>query len=163
MFKIKSLILLLTSTFFLSCSSNQPSNQSKFSVGYIAGEYDGLLLTNLLNSHLKNFNMLNENSIYEIQSSISHSQSVYVTNIDNTSDRERVRSSINFKVYNKSSKCYVYSYSDSIAQFYILASSDSFNSNKKAVEKIKHENTDYFVKKFINILNKENLSCNEEK
>ena len=107
--------------------------------------------------------MLNENSIYEIQSSISHSQSVYVTNIDNTSDRERVRSSINFKVYNKSSKCYVYSYSDSIAQFYILASSDSFNSNKKAVEKIKHENTDYFVKKFINILNKENLSCNEEK
>ena len=70
MFKIKSLILLLTSTVFLSCSSNQPSNQFKFSVGYIAGEYDGLLLTNLLNSHLKNFSMINENSIYEIQSSI---------------------------------------------------------------------------------------------
>ena len=163
MFKIKSLILLLSSLVFLSCSSNQPNSHLKLSVGYIGGEYDGLILTNLLNLHLKNFDMLDENSVYEIQSSISHSQNVYVTNIDNTSDREKVSSSITLKIYNKNSKCFVYSYSDDISQFYILASSDSFNSNKKAVEKIKYGNTNYFVKNFINLLNNENLVCNEKK
>ena len=163
MFKIKSLILLLSSLVFLSCSSNQPKNQLKFSVGYIGGEYDGLILTNLLNLHLKNFNMLDENSVYEIQSSISHSQNVYVTNIDNTSDREKVGSSITSRIYNKNSKCFVYSYSDDISQFYILATSDSFNSNKKAVEKIKYENTNHLVKSFINLLNYENLVCDDKK
>ena len=163
MFKIKLLILSLSSLIFLSCSSNQPKNQLKFSVGYIGGEYDGLILTNLLNLHLKNFDMLDKNSEYEIQSSISHSQNVYVTNIDNTSDREKVGSSITLKIYNKNSKCFVYSYSDDISQFYILASSDSFNSNKKAVEKIKYENTNYFVKNFINLLNNENLKCDDKK
>ena len=107
--------------------------------------------------------MLDKNSEYEIQSSISHSQNVYVTNIDNTSDREKVGSSITLKIYNKNSKCFVYSYSDDISQFYILASSDSFNSNKKAVEKIKYENTNYFVKNFINLLNNENLTCDDKK
>ena len=33
--------------------SNQPNSQLKLSVGYIGGEYDGLMLTNLLNLHLK--------------------------------------------------------------------------------------------------------------
>ena len=163
MFKIKLLILSLSSLVFLSCSSNQPKNQLKFSVGYIGGEYDGLILTNLLNLHLKNFNILDVNSVYEIQSSISHSQNVYVTNIDNTSDREKVGSSITSRIYNKNSKCFVYSYSDDISQFYILATSDSFNSNKKAVEKIKYENTNHLVKSFINLLNYENLVCDDKK
>ncbi len=163
MFKIKSLILLLISISFLSCSTSQQSSQFSFSVRHIGGEYDGLVLSNQLNAHLRNFNMLDEKSIYEIQTNISHSQNVYVTNIDNTSDREKIRSTIALKIYDKSSKCYVYSYNDEVSQFYILASSDSFNSNKKAVDKIKFENTDYFVKNFINSLNNENLLCDEKK
>tara|TARA_B100000575_G_C22917491_1_gene532447 strand:+ start:34 stop:357 length:324 start_codon:yes stop_codon:yes gene_type:complete len=107
--------------------------------------------------------MLDERSIYEIQSVISHSQNVYVTNIDNTSDREKIESSINFRVYNKNSKCYVHSYDDKVSQFYILASSASFNSNKRAIDKIKFENTDYFVKNFINSVIDEKLICDENK
>ena len=107
--------------------------------------------------------MLDEKSRYQIQSGISHSQNVYVTNIDNTSDREKIRSSIDLKIYDKNAKCYLYSYSDEISQFYILASSDSFNSNKMAIDKIKRENTEYFVKKFINEFNSKNLECSDEK
>ena len=163
MYKIKLLILLLSSLTFLSCTNNQPNSQFRFSVGYIGGEYDGLILTNLWNSHLKNLNMLDEKSRYQIQSGISHSQNVYVTNIDNTSDREKIRSSIDLKIYDKNAKCYLYSYSDEISQFYILASSDSFNSNKMAIDEIKRENTEYFVKKFINEFNSKNLECSDEK
>ena len=67
MFKIKLLILLLSSVFILSCSADQKINQVKLSVGYIGGEYDGLLLQNQLRSHLNNLSMLDEKSKYQIQ------------------------------------------------------------------------------------------------
>ena len=162
MFKIKSLILLLSSLVFLSCSSNQPNSQLKLLLD-ILWRVRRAYVNKSIKFTLKNIGMLDENSVYKIQSSISHSQNVYVTNIDNTSDREKVGSSITLKIYNKNSKCFVYSYSDNISQFYILASSDSFNSNKKAVEKIKYENTNYFVKNFINLLNNENLKFDDKK
>ena len=107
--------------------------------------------------------MLDDSSEFQIQASISHSSSVYITNIDNTSDREKITSSINLKIYNKNSDCYTYSYNDGVAQFYILASSDNFGSNKKATQQIKFENTDYFVKKFVNSLAIDELVCNEKK
>ena len=87
MFKIKLLILLLNSLLLLSCINNRPDNEIKLSVAYIGGEYDGLLLSNQLRSHLKNLNMLDDSSDLQIQASISHSSSVFITNIDNTSDR----------------------------------------------------------------------------
>ena len=163
MFKIKLLILLLNSLLFLSCTNNRPDNEIKLSVAYIGGEYDGLLLSNQLRSHLKNFNMLDDRSDFEIQASISHASNVFITNIDNTSDREKIISSINLSIYNKNSDCYTYSYNDDVAQFYILASSDNFGSNKNATQQIKYENTDYFVKKFINGLTIDELVCNEKK
>tara|TARA_B100000989_G_scaffold278127_1_gene239614 strand:+ start:1184 stop:1675 length:492 start_codon:yes stop_codon:yes gene_type:complete len=163
MFKIKLLILLLNSFLFLTCTNSQQENIIKFSVGYIGGEYDGLLLANQLRSHLRNFNMLDDKSEFQIQASISHSSNVFITNIDNTSDREKIKSSINLKIYNKKSECYVYSYLDSTTQFYILASSDNFTSNKKASQQIKFENTEYFVKKFLNSLTVGELVCNEKK
>ena len=48
MSKIKLLILLLISFFIFSCTNNQInySNQ-KYSLAYIGGEYDGLLLKKL--------------------------------------------------------------------------------------------------------------------
>ena len=163
MFKIKLLILLLNSLLLLSCINNRPDNEIKLSVAYIGGEYDGLLLSNQLRSHLKNFNMLDDSSDLQIQASISHSSSVFITNIDNTSDREKITSSINLNIYDKSSDCYTYSYNDGVAQFYILASSDNFGSNKRATQQIKFENTDYFVKKFINGITIDELVCNEKK
>ena len=45
--------------------------------------------------------MFDENSNYEIQADISHSQSLYVTNIDNTSEREKIDSSLNAKIFDK--------------------------------------------------------------
>ena len=159
MFKIKLLILLLSSVFILSCSADQKINHVKLSVGYIGGEYDGLLLQNQLRSHLKNLDMLDEKSKYQIQASISHSSNVFVTNIDNTSDREKIKSFLDLKIYNKDTECYSYIYSDNISQFYILAPSDNFGSNKIAVQKIKFENTEYFVKDFINDLTREKLIC----
>ena len=44
MFRIKLLILLLTSLLFFSCTKNNNQNKIKYSVGYIGGEYDGLIL-----------------------------------------------------------------------------------------------------------------------
>ena len=107
--------------------------------------------------------MLDDSSDLQIQASISHSSSVFITNIDNTSDREKITSSINLNIYDKNSDCYTYSYNDGVAQFYILASSDNFGSNNRATQQIKFENTDYFVKKFINGITIDELVCNEKK
>ena len=162
MYKIKSLILLLISITLISCTSNTGGYNFKSSVGYISGEYDGLVLSNQLKSHLSNFGMLDKNSNYEIQANISHSQKLYITNIDNTSDRERINSSVNIKIWNKELICYTYAFSEAISQFYVFASSDKFISNNTAVEEIKIENTEYLVKKFINSLSENAFKCNEQ-
>ena len=163
MFKIKLLILLLISYSLASCISNNRENDFKISVAYIGGEYDGLVLSNLLSSQLNNFGMLDKNSIYEVQANIFHSRNLYITNIDNTSDREKIDSSVNMKIYNKELKCFTHIYSETISQFYILASSDQFISNSTAVEEIKTENTEYLIKKFINSLSKDAFDCDEQK
>ena len=161
MYKIKLLILLLTSLFLFSCSSsNQLSNKMKMSVGYIGGEYDGLVLSNTLNSYLNNFNILDYNSNYQIQANISHSTNLFITNLDNTSDRERIISNINIKIFNKEQQCFTNSFSESVSQFYLLASSEKFISNKSASEKIKIENTENLVKKFINDIDENSFVCN---
>ena len=163
MYKIKSLILLLINIALASCTSNTGGYDFKSSVGYIGGEYDGLVLSNQLKSHLSNFGMLDKNSNYEIQANISHSQKLYITNIDNTSDRERIDSSANISIFDKKLDCYTYSYSETISQFYVLASSDQFISNSTATEEIKIDNTEYLVKKFINSLSESAFICNDIK
>ena len=159
MYKIKLLILLLISYTVTSCSSVNNEEKIKLSVGYISGEYDGLLLSNKLKSNLNNFGMLDNNSKYEVQANISHSQNLYITNIDNTSDRERVISSVQINIFDSKLSCNTHSFTDVINQFYVLASSDKFISNKSAVEKIKSDNTEYFVRKFINNLTLNDLVC----
>ena len=163
MYKIKLLILLLLNFILTSCVSNNQSNDKKLSVGYIGGEYDGLLLSNTLRSYLNSFNMLDKNSSYEIRASISHSSSLFVTNIDNTSDRERITSIINIEIFEKEKNCFTYSFKNDVSQFYILASSDKFISNKSALEEIKLESTEYLTKKFINNLSKDSFDCNKKK
>ena len=163
MSKIKLLILLLINVSLISCVSNTENFNFKLSVAYIGGEYDGLVLSNQLKSHLNNFGMFDKNSVYEIQANISHAQDLYITNIDNTSDRERVDSSLNVKIFNKELNCITYSNSETVSQFYVLALSDQFISNNTAVEEIKIKNTEYLVKKFVNSLSEEKLVCDEQK
>ena len=149
MYRIKSLILLLISLALASCLQVKKKSEFQLSVSYISGEYDGLLLSNQLKSYLNNFGILNANSNFQVQGSVSHSSNLFITNIDNTSDREK-------------SECFTYSFNESISQFYVLAGSDKFSSNRTAIEEIKSDNTEYFVKRFINSLTDESFVCNEE-
>ena len=162
MYKIKLLILLLTSIIITSCADRIKKDIYKISVSYIGGEYDGLVLSNQLSSKLNNFGLLDNNSRYEIQGEISHSQDLFITNIDNTSDREQVNSSTEIKIFDKKQDCFTYFFYESVSQFYILASSDKFISNKVAVEEIKLENTEYLVKKFVNSLDRGSFTCDEK-
>jgi hypothetical protein len=159
MFKIKLLISLLISLVLLSCTNISPKNNAKFSLGYVGGGYDGLLLYNSLDAHLLSYDMLNNNSRYEIRSSVGHATGVYITNIDNTSNRESITSVLNLIIYDKKFKCNAYSYNDKIYQFYIFASNEKFISNKIALKKIKSENTEELVKKFINTLMYKKVKC----
>ncbi len=163
MSKIRLLILSLTSILLFSCTSSQNENKIKLSISYIGGGYNGLMLSNKLKSHLNNLNMLDDRSKFQIEASISHTTNLYITNIDNTSDRERVDSSINLKIYDSELDCYTYEYEDNLSQFYVLAAGDKFISNKNAEEKIKEENVDYFIKVFINNLNNSKFNCNDKK
>ena len=163
MSKIRLLILSLTSILLFSCTSSQNENKIKLSISYIGGGYDGLMLSNKLKSHLNNLNMLDDRSKFQIEASISHTTNLYITNIDNTSDRERVDSSINLKIYDSELDCYTYEYEDNLSQFYVLAAGDKFISNKNGEEKIKEENVDYFIKVFINNLNNSKFNCNDKK
>ena len=162
MFKTKLLILLLISHALASCTNRSENLNFKASVAYIGGEFDGLILANQIKSQLNNFGMFDKNSKYEIQADISHSQDLFITNIDNTSDRENINSSINIKIYDKELKCYTHTYSETVSQFYILAPSDQFISNSTAVEEIKIENTEYLTKKFVNNLSEEAFICIEQ-
>ena len=162
MSKIKLSILLLVSFFIYSCTINQvnQSNQ-KYSIAYIGGEYDGLLLKNYLMSGLKNLNIYDQNSNFEIQANIDHSPILYITNIDNTSDREKINTKLSIKIINKQLNCLALNDEISISQFYIYASSDKFLSNQAAVKKIKKDNTESTVRQFINKLKKIDGQCNE--
>ena len=162
MFKIKLLILLLVSIYLSACiNSDRNENKLPLSVDYISGEYDGLLLSNKLKIYLNNFGLLDKNSNLKIRASISHTQNLFITNIDNTSDRERVESTVFITVYDENFKCDTFKFSDSISQFYVLASSDNFLSNKTALDEIKDQNTEYFVKKFINNIKEIDCVCDE--
>ena len=160
MFKIKLLILLLTNLFFLSCTNiNKSNNSSKFTIGYISGEYDGLLLRNNLYANLKSTKKYDESSSLEILGNIKHNNSLFITNNDNTSEREKIESILKLEIYDKLKNCNVYSSTFSASQFYIFASSENFLSNLKAQNKIKKENTIALIKKFINNLNKKEMEC----
>ena len=162
MSKIKLSILLLISFSIFSCTNNQVNHSNqKYSIAYIGGEYDGLLLKNYITGGLKNLNIHDQNSNLEIQANISHSTNLYITNIDNTSDREKITTNLSIKIINKESNCIIFNDEITISQFYIYASSDKFLSNQIAVKKIKKDNTESTVKKFINKLKEIGGRCNE--
>ena len=162
MSKIKLSTLLLISFFVFSCTNNEISDSNqKYSLAYIEGGYDGLLLRNYLTSVLKNLKIHDQNSNLEIYSNISHSTNLYITNIDNTSDREKINTKLTIKIINKETNCISFNDEITVSQFYIYASSDKFLSNQVAVKKIKKDNTESAVGQFINKLRKIDGQCNE--
>ena len=162
MFKIKLLIFLLASFVFLSCTKDRSKNNDiKYSIGYISGEYDGLILKNLLKNYLLNYDLYDGGSNFEIKTSINHSSNVYITNIDNTSDRTRIDSNLIIDIIDNENDCSIYKFNKKISQFYILADSSKYISNKIAYEKMKDENTNSLVKYFINDLNKKVNHCSK--
>ena len=158
MSKIKLLILLLINFLILSCN-NTINDNNKFAISYIGGEYDGLVFKNLLHSHLNSFKMLDSDSDFIIVASIDHSTDLFITNIDNTSDREKVSSSMSFEVLNKKKDCTLIQGNRTVSQFYIYASGDKFLSNKNALKKIKESNSETLTKYLINELNDNVLDC----
>ena len=162
MFKIKLSILLLTSIFFYSCTNNQiHSSDQKYSLEYIGGGYDGLLLKNYLLSSLKNLDIYDPNSNYKIKANISHTSNIYITNIDNTSDRERITTELSFQVIDAVSQCQILNEQIEVSQFYIYASSDKFLSNQTALRKIKKNNTESLASRLINKLRTIGNKCDE--
>ena len=162
MFKIKLSILLLISFFIFSCTNNKVNQfNQKYSLAYIGGEFDGLLLKNYLSKTLNDLDIYDKNSIFEIRANIIHNSGIYITNIDNTSDRERIDTTLFIEVINKKANCTIFRDEIGISQFYIYATSDKFLSNQAAVKKIKKINTETSIKKFINRLKNINNKCHE--
>ena len=162
MSKIKLSILLLISFIIFSCTNNQANNSNqKYSLAYIGGEYDGLLLKSYLASGLKNLDIHDQNSDFVIQASINHSKNLYITNIDNTSNREKINTKLFINIINEKSDCIVFNDEINVSQFYIYASGDKFLSNQVAVKKIKKDNTESSVRQFINKLKKIENQCVE--
>ena len=160
MSKIKLLTSLLISFFVVGCSttSYQVKNNN-YSLDYISGGYDGLVLKKQLISKLRGFNSYDPNSRKSIQSEITHSTEVFVTNIDNTSEREKVKSSLKIRIFDTKLNCVIFIFEDQISQFYIYAPSEKFLSNTKALETIKYNNTEELVQSFINSLAKIKFGC----
>ena len=126
---------------------------------YIGGEYDGLVLKKQLTSMLRGFRSFDQDSKKTIKAEINHETEIFVTNIDNTSDRERVMTTLQVRVYDKELDCAIFKFNDEISQFYIYAYSEKFLSNTKAVESIKYNNTEELVKNFVNDLTRIKSGC----
>ena len=162
MSRIKLSILLLISFIIFSCTNNQANNSNqKYSLAYIGGEYDGLLLKSYLASGLKNLDIHDQNSDFVIQASINHSKNLYITNIDNTSNREKINTKLFINIINEKSDCIVFNDEINVSQFYIYASGDKFLSNQVAVKKIKKDNTESTVNQLISKLKFIEYKCDE--
>ncbi len=160
MFKTKLLISLLISFIFLSCTRDTlDRNITKYSLAYTGGEYDGLILNNLLKSDLSNFMAYDDNSNLRIEPNISHSTELFISNIDNTSDRMRIKSTITAKIVDIRFKCDTRTFKDDVTQFYLFADTEKYISNSVAEKKIKEENTEILVRNFINKILKTDNKC----
>ena len=162
MCKIKLLTLSLISLIFLSCTkSTSNQDNSKFSIGYIDGEFDGLVLKTLIKNNLFNIGRYDNESNLIIDADISHSSSLFITNIDNTSDRMNMSSNLSVKIIDQLNECEIYNFDKEISQFYIFADSNQYISNVVAEKKIKEQNTEELVKELINKITRFEIVCKE--
>ena len=159
MFKIKLLILLLISNLVISCANQNKAEFYQFNISYIGGGADGYLLNSLLKSHLMAIGSYNTNSKYSIDANINHQRTYYITNTDNTSNRDLVSSQLQLKIFDKQLACNVFSFKEEVSQFYIVTDANVYTSNDAALEKIKRDNTENLIKIFLSELRKKNLNC----
>lgn len=160
MFRTKLLISLLISFILLSCTRDTLDREiTKYSLAYTGGEYDGLILNNLLKSDLSNFMAYDDNSNLRIEPNISHSTELFISNIDNTSDRMRIKSTITAKIVDIRFKCDTRTFKEDVTQFYLFADTEKYISNSVAEKKIKEENTEILVRNFINKILKTDNKC----
>ena len=87
---------------------------------------------------------------------------MFITNIDNTSERESVNTTLNVEIINLNNECVLFKGEFFSSQFYIYASSDKFLSNQAALKKIKKDNTEKAVKMLINEIKKSDFKCDYE-
>ena len=161
MFKIKLLTLLFISFLSFSCTNKIDKLPEKYSVKYIDGEEYGLLLENFLISYLKSYGAYDPASNLIINANISHTENLFITNINNTSDRQKIISTINLNINDQINDCIVYDLTNSVEQFYIIASTVNFISNNKAADEIKKSNTEELVRDFIFELQGISLKCQQ--
>lgn len=163
MFRIKLLILLLSSLIFYSCTSAPESkNNLKFNLNYISGGEDGLILSTNLNSRLNMMGANDPDSKFSISASIAHNERFFVTQIDSTSDRKEIITTLTATVFDNNNQCNVYEYKNNISQFFVLSSSIYYLSNQKAILEIKKRNTEILSEKFINKLMYAELYCSDD-
>jgi len=163
MFKIKLLILLFLSFYISACSSQNTYDKSnRFSVDYIEGGIDGRNLSNLLISYLKTYGLYSSNSPFLIKSKIAHKQNLYIPRIDNTSDRELIRSTMLIDLINNQKNCLIANFELENEQFYVIASSKNNISNNKAIEEIKFNNTEALVHDLISLIEDIQLECSND-
>ena len=148
MFKIKLLILLLSSI-LVNCATSPKVNNPKLDLNYISGGVDGVIMDNMLTNFLQNYGLYDGNSKFKLDASISHKNDFFITNIDNTSERNLVSSSLRINIIDQIDNCEIYQSNNEISQFYIVVSTKQFTSNDAAQEKIKKENTENLIKLFL--------------
>tara|TARA_B100000925_G_scaffold194706_1_gene147403 strand:- start:423 stop:902 length:480 start_codon:yes stop_codon:yes gene_type:complete len=148
MFKIKLLILLLSSI-LVNCATSPKVNNPKLDLNYISGGVDGVIMDNMLTNLLQNYGLYDGNSKFKLDASISHKNDFFITNIDNTSERNLVSSSLRINIIDQVDNCEIYQSNNEISQFYIVVSTKQFTSNDAAQEKIKKENTENLIKLFL--------------
>lgn len=164
MSKTKLLILLSISLIFIQSCTKTLDSKLKFGLDYISGETDGFNLKNILLVHLESSDLYDKNSELLIKANIEHSQNLYITNVDNTSDRENITSYLTVTVFNQNNNCDIFTFKDHEEQFYLIASTQNFISNNKATEQIKIRNTEALVQNLLfELISLENLSCLNEK
>ena len=84
---------------------------------------------------------------------------LFITNIDNTSDRMNMNSNLSVKIINQLNECEIYNFDKEISQYYIFADSNQYISNVVAEKKIKEQNTEELVKEFINKITRSEMVC----
>jgi len=157
MFRIRLLILLLINLSIFGCTKKPIDQINTFRVGYIETDIDGQIAHNFFETHLNSFSALDQYSKLKIDGKINHSGDLFITNIDNTSNREKITSTLKISISN--GDCNVYVSSSSVSQFYLIASSTKFKSNTAAIKKIKSDNTEILVKNIINKILDKKFNC----
>lgn len=159
MFKIKLLILLLITSFFYSCTELKKNN-NKYKIKYIPGGIDGHIFSNNIRNSFEKLGIYSDQEDLIIDINLNHSRDLYITNINNTSNREKITSTVNLKIVDVNG-CALFNKTYITSQFYVITSSQSFLSNSSAINDIKFQNGMEIINKIIPDLIYYEYSCNE--